>query len=259
MNSAPPTTSASLLASSRRLPARAAARHGARPAAPTIAAITVSTSGCAASSHSALGAARAPRCATPSARSRSAQRARLGRVGDRRIARPQARALREQLVEAALRGQRERPRSDRGWRAITSSVLTPTEPVAPRMQTRCIAALRRRRHVTAIDQRERDREHRQQRVDAIEDAAVAGQQRAAVLGAGAALDERLEQVADDAHRDQEDDDQRHADAAEAVRERSSRGSVPIDRRTRVDRPARRRRAAARRPCRSRRPPSSCRG
>ena len=31
MNSSPPTTSASLLASSRRLPARAAAMHGARP------------------------------------------------------------------------------------------------------------------------------------------------------------------------------------------------------------------------------------
>ena len=43
-NTSPPTTSASLLASSSRLPARAAARHGARPAAPTMAAMTVSTS-----------------------------------------------------------------------------------------------------------------------------------------------------------------------------------------------------------------------
>jgi hypothetical protein len=46
MNTSPPTTSASLLASSRRLPARAAARQGAKPAAPTMAAITVSTSAC---------------------------------------------------------------------------------------------------------------------------------------------------------------------------------------------------------------------
>ena len=54
------------------------------------------------------------------------------------------------------------------------------------------------------------------RVDAVENAAMAGQERAAVLDAGAALDERFEQVADDAHRDQEDDDQRHADVAEAI-------------------------------------------
>ena len=46
MNNPPPTTRASLLASSNRLPARAAARQGARPAAPTMAAITASTSSC---------------------------------------------------------------------------------------------------------------------------------------------------------------------------------------------------------------------
>ena len=44
MNTSPPTTSASLLASNRRLPALAAAMHGANPAAPTMAAMTVSTS-----------------------------------------------------------------------------------------------------------------------------------------------------------------------------------------------------------------------
>ena len=44
MNSGPAITSASLLASSTRLPARAAASVGARPAAPTIAAITASQS-----------------------------------------------------------------------------------------------------------------------------------------------------------------------------------------------------------------------
>ncbi len=53
MNSSPPTTSASLLASSSRLPARAAARQGARPAAPTMAAMTASACGCAAISSSA--------------------------------------------------------------------------------------------------------------------------------------------------------------------------------------------------------------
>ena len=45
MNRAPPTTSASLFASSRRLPDCAAARQGDRPAAPTIAPMTTSTSG----------------------------------------------------------------------------------------------------------------------------------------------------------------------------------------------------------------------
>ena len=100
MNSAPPTTSASLLASSSRLPARAAARQGARPAAPTMAAITLSTSGCAASSHSASAptatSVRKPRAARP-ARSRRA--AVVGRHhGD---ARPEPQALRQQFVDAA--------------------------------------------------------------------------------------------------------------------------------------------------------------
>ena len=44
-NTCPPMTKASLFASSRRLPAWAAARHGAKPAAPTMAAMTTSTSG----------------------------------------------------------------------------------------------------------------------------------------------------------------------------------------------------------------------
>ncbi|MCY1538305.1 hypothetical protein D9M68_738380 [compost metagenome] len=53
MNSSPPTTRASLLASSSFLPACAAARLGASPAAPTIAAITACTSGSELTSHSA--------------------------------------------------------------------------------------------------------------------------------------------------------------------------------------------------------------
>ncbi|MNJ74501.1 hypothetical protein D3C77_714410 [compost metagenome] len=44
MNSAPDITSASLLASNTFLPASTAARVGRRPAAPTMAAITASTS-----------------------------------------------------------------------------------------------------------------------------------------------------------------------------------------------------------------------
>ncbi|MCY1380358.1 hypothetical protein D9M69_681700 [compost metagenome] len=51
MNRAPDITSASLLASRTFLPASTAARVGLSPAAPTIAAITASTSGWAATSH----------------------------------------------------------------------------------------------------------------------------------------------------------------------------------------------------------------
>jgi hypothetical protein len=46
-------------------------------------------------------------------------------------------------------------------------------------------------------------QRRQQGVDAIEHAAVAGQQLAGILGPGAALDQRLDQVADHAHGGQE--------------------------------------------------------
>src|SRR5436305_5177814 len=82
-----------------------------------------------------------------------------------------------------------------GWRAITSSVFAPTEPVDPRMHTRW-------KEVVLMSDRihgEGEREDGQQRVDAIEHAAVAGQQVAAVLGAGAALGERLDEIAHHAH------------------------------------------------------------
>ncbi len=80
MKSAPPTTRASLLASSSRLPARAAAMQAGRPAAPTMAAITLSTPGSQASSHRACGPTRTSvdkrSCARP--RRASSARASLG-------------------------------------------------------------------------------------------------------------------------------------------------------------------------------------
>ena len=95
----------------------------------------------------------------------------------------------------------------------------PTEPVDPRTTTFVTGA----RPSGAMDApwgRERRSElgpfmpgppapaawgHRQQRVDAVEHAAVAGQQAAAVLGTHrAALDQRLDQVTDHAHRAQEE-------------------------------------------------------
>ena len=70
-NTSPPTTKASLLASIKRLPARAAAIQGDKPAAPTIAAITASTCGAEATSSKAAAPQRT--CTDkPSARTRSA-------------------------------------------------------------------------------------------------------------------------------------------------------------------------------------------
>ena len=51
-------------------------------------------------------------------------------------------------------------------------------------------------------------------VDAIEDAAVPGNERRRILHAGAALEQRLEQIADDAQQD--DDQPRHAPASPAT-------------------------------------------
>jgi hypothetical protein len=135
MKSAPPTTSASLLASISRLPARAAAMHGARPAAPTMAAITASTSGCAARSHSAC----AP-VVTSVRRPCSASAVRSSRA----CASPGTATTRglnctHWAISSGSRRLPLRPKTSNcpGWRLMTSSVLVPTEPVEPRIATRC--------------------------------------------------------------------------------------------------------------------------
>src|SRR5262245_53438004 len=99
-----------------------------------------------------------------------------------------------------------------GWRATTSSVLVPTDPVEPRMHSRC----RFMASISKGDERQREREHRQQRIDAIEHAAMAWQQLARVLGARGALDERFEEVAYDAHAGEGDQRQCSGDHAEAL-------------------------------------------
>ena len=119
-----------------------------------------------------------------------------------------------------------------GWRATTSSVLVPTEPVEPRMarRWRCVMVA----HVTEADQRQRQREHRQQRIDAVEHAAVAGQQAAAVLGAGGALDQRFDQVADHAHRRTGSQQrQRSADRSPALRQQPAIQARAVDGEARV--------------------------
>ena len=62
--------------------------------------------------------------------------------------------------------------------------------------------------------------HQQQRVDAIEDAAMAGNEMRAVLHLRRALQHRFEQVADDAERDQ-----REAERAEAHTSRHRRAAT----------------------------------
>jgi len=134
MKSPPPTTSASLLASSKRLPARAAAMHGGRPAAPTMAAITLSTSSAAASSHKAC----APACTSVAepcsrnARRNSAARSGLGSTATR------GRQRRHCCTSTSTRCMALRPTTSKrsGWRATTSSVLVPTEPVEPNIARR---------------------------------------------------------------------------------------------------------------------------
>ena len=133
-SSGPAMTRDSLLASSRRLPACAAASVERRPAAPTIAAMTHCTSGSRASSSSAPAPAehaRSGRLAAQQARQFRAPRShrRAPRTAGGRRA-PGAPAL-PRCVCAASATSRKRS----GCRASTSSVLSPTEPVEPSTAT----------------------------------------------------------------------------------------------------------------------------
>jgi hypothetical protein len=134
MNRAPETTSASLFASKTRRPRRTAPRVGSRPAAPTIAAMTILASGCAATASS-------PASPTMTSHTRpSSRRAFDTRVGRFRVRhRNQFRAihaaLRQHARHIGVRAQRNDPVLARDARAITSSVLSPMEPVEPRIAT----------------------------------------------------------------------------------------------------------------------------
>src|SRR5690606_34290372 len=91
-----------------------------------------------------------------------------------------------------------------GWRAITSSAEAPIDPVAPSTATRRVAvSLMSPAAISEPEPGLGQGEHRQRRddaVDAVEDAAVAGNEVAGVLGADMALEQALEQVAH--HREQ---------------------------------------------------------
>ena len=129
----PAITKASLLASSTVLPARAAASVDCKPAAPTIAAITTSVSACAATSDSALSPSRTlvsqpaafKRARSTSARVASANAAKWGR----NFWHCKASSSTRDDADSANTWKRS------GCRAITSNVLTPMEPVEPRIVT----------------------------------------------------------------------------------------------------------------------------
>src|SRR3546814_3993539 len=98
---------------------------------------------------------------------------------------------------AASTEARRRP----GWRAITSSAEVPIEPVAPRTATDCmVEAGMVGAGMSETEQFLAEQEHRQRgehAVEAVEDAAVARDHAARVLGADVALEQDLEQSAEE--------------------------------------------------------------
>ncbi len=133
INRRPVMTSASLFASSTRLPARTAANVGMRPAAPTIAAITVSTPGSATAAASASTPA-STRVARPLAR--NASRAFAAAAGSARItASGRNRRACSTMVSQLRQAPRAATRKRSGCRATTSSVLRPMLPVEPKIAT----------------------------------------------------------------------------------------------------------------------------
>ena len=133
MRSRPDMTSASLLASSTRLPARAAASVGISPAAPTMAAITMSTLSPATSAASAS-VPLSTRVAEPVLR--SAARASSAARGSTSTTQSGLNSIACcttacQLPWAHSTAARKRS----GCRAMTARVLLPMLPVEPRMAT----------------------------------------------------------------------------------------------------------------------------
>ena len=174
-----------------------AASTASSAAVPDEAQSTRSTSGCVATATSPSGPRRrASRRRTPASSAGRSIRARLGRhrrrpAGD--SARPARRA-----ASAFSPAASATTRSRSGCASTTASALCPIEPVDPRMAIALHAAARLTGSSSSDDV---DRPARRTAaVDAIEHAAVAGNQRRAVLHAGAALEHRLEQIADDAER-----------------------------------------------------------
>ncbi len=137
-NTSPPSTKASLLASKRRFPARAAPIQGANPAAPTMAAITASTFSCEATMVSAS-APHNTRVLRPRSRHRCCSRSpwsALAMIPNSGLNLTHCATIRSTWVAAVKAKTSKRC----GCRPITSSVLVPTDPVDPRIATRSLGA-----------------------------------------------------------------------------------------------------------------------
>src|SRR6266851_2070899 len=188
MNSGPAMTSASLFARSTRLPAAAAASVAGRPAAPTIAAMTAWQSSCMTTSLSAA----APNRSSVPVSENLFFKSRSWLTPDSTAQR--GRWLRHSASSgsAAACAVSAKTRYRSGWRATTSSVLAPMEPVAPRT-VRFIGSM-------ADDQRQEGRGERQGgscAVDTVQNTPMSGQDFSAVLDSCLPLRRGLEQVAGD--------------------------------------------------------------
>src|SRR5579862_7180276 len=89
---------------------------------------------------------------------------------------------------------------------MISIAWRPIEPVAPRRATRFTCSVYERKSVEAerADDEIRGRSCEEERVDAVEDAAVAAEEPSRVLHVEIALEGRLEEVADDRSCDDHD-------------------------------------------------------
>ena len=124
--------------------------------------------------------------------SRAPRPARRAVVGDRDDRRPSAAPPARRGAPRSGRPRARRRRND-GSPARTSSAWRPIEPVEPRSAT---PRGRARASVEDADDIEvRDGRREQERVDPVEHAAVAGDERARLLRAGRALEHRLGEVA----------------------------------------------------------------
>ena len=129
----PAVTADSLLASSRRLPAAAAARVERRPAAPAIAAMTIGASGSAASATIASAPA-STRTPEPAARRRAARSAAASGSSSTAI-RGACFMHWAYSPSTSRRAASECTRKRSGWSPSTASVERPMLPVLPRTQT----------------------------------------------------------------------------------------------------------------------------
>ena len=215
-SNAPAMTSDSLFATRTCLPARAAASVDGSPAAPTMAAITTSTSGLAATALSASTPQATAVGHSAARRSSASNRAAAGILQDR-DRRPESQALVEQRRPVRAGGQRR-----------DHVAIGMTREHVERADTDAAGAAEDRDplHVDQAQRQQPEQERRRRRgqaVDAVEDAAVTGQQLAAVLQADVTLEHAFGQVADDRHQRDEFTEQQPRPERHVEHERAGNG------------------------------------